>query len=418
MDLHNTKQGYASQVLKTSGSPIARRKKLWELDRHFHCPIIGSCLTDKELKKILRKTYDKSENNDPFIVHSACVQAAREKNETSKAIHKLLDRKYQQAIRSFYKAGSEQEVESLWNQAWEAGEFQGAFWAVMTHPQSGDELLMRVFGHMHMLGHDLIQDKVWARQQQQQQEQRIAHLQDRLKKQKKVYTKALQEKASRIRALEQEIASTKAEIQRWKRLDEEAGLQPEQIEDILAQNIALNSELQQLKKHQADMEDQIFRMHKKHGALKASQAKSQKRLQYEKEYVQLLEEELLQYQTTFGPLNCPDRGTERCPGPSLCGRRVLYVGGVKSMVPHYRKLVENHGGKFLYHDGGNENSAASLPELASKADTVVCAMNCVSHGAAKMVKERCKQHDRQCLFLRTSSLSCLNRGLRDIQNHN
>jgi hypothetical protein len=393
----------------------AARKKLWEVHAHFHCTIIGTCLTDHELQKIARKSQDEIPTDDFFALHGKCVQLAGEKNDTSRAMHKLLERKYRQEIRRFSRAQSEQEVEALWDQAFTSKEFQGAYWALMTHPQSGDDFLMRTFGRLHMLGHDLIRDQARSRRQENTNQQVIADLQQRLSQQKKHYHNALEEYAGRIRELEQELADSKAKIQHWKSVAEKAEIQPEQIEDIMRQNQALQHELEQIKIEQEQNAQHILRWQKRHEALKASQAKLKDRLREQREYARIQEEELFQYQTTFGPPNCPDRGTERCPGPNLCGRRVLYVGGVKSMVPHYKKLVENHGGSFLYHDGGNENSSSSLPELTSKADAVVCALNCVSHGAAKIVKERCKQHARQCLFLRTSSLSCLHKGLQSIQ---
>jgi predicted DNA-binding WGR domain protein len=396
----------------------AARKKLWEVHAHFHCSIIGTCLTNKELQKIVRKSQDVVPTDNFFSMHGKCVQLTKEKNETSRAMHKLLERKYRKDIRCFSRAGSQQEVETLWNMAWESGEFQGAYWAVMTHPESGDEFLMRAFGRIHMLGHGLIRDQARSQQQENKNQQLIADLQQRLSQQKKHYRNTLDEYAGRIRDLKQELADTKAEIQHWQSLAEKAEIQPEQIEDILSQNKALQLELEQIRKEQEQNAQHIQNWQKKHEVLKTSQAKLKDRLRDQREYARLLEDELRQYQSAFGPLNCPDRGTDRCPGPSLCGRRVLYVGGVKSMVPHYKKLVEDHGGCFLYHDGGNENSSTNLPELTSKADAVVCALNCVSHDAVKLVKDRCKQHSRQCLFLRTSSLSCLHKGLRDIQGQN
>jgi hypothetical protein len=241
---------------------------------------------------------------------------------------------------------------------------------------------MRAFGRLHMLGHDLIRDQARSQQQENKNQQVISDLQQRLSQQKKHYRNALDEYAGRIRELKQKLANTKAEIQHWRSLAEKEEIQPEQIEDILRQNQALKLELEQIRKEQEQNAQHIQNWQRKHEALKTSQAKLKDRLRDQWEYTRLLDDELRQYQSTFGPVNCPDRGTERCPGPNLCGRRVLYVGGVKSLVPHYKKLVEDHGGCFLCHDGGNENSSANLPELTSKADAVVCAMNCVSHIAA------------------------------------
>lgn len=64
--------------------------------------------------------------------------------------------------------------------------------------------------------------------------------------------------------------------------------------------------------------------------------------------------------TSAGCAGCADQETEHCPGPDLCGKKILYVGGLKKMVPHYRQLVENFGGRFMHHDGGVEVSRNQL----------------------------------------------------------
>ena len=51
---------------------------------------------------------------------------------------------------------------------------------------------------------------------------------------------------------------------------------------------------------------------------------------------------------------CADQNTPSCPGLSLCCKTVLYVGLLNNMIPNYRQLVEQCGGRFLHHDGGKE----------------------------------------------------------------
>ena len=74
-------------------------------------------------------------------------------------------------------------------------------------------------------------------------------------------------------------------------------------------------------------------------------------------------------------LQCADQNTDNCPGPNLCGKTVLYVGGLHKMVPHYRQLVEQFGGRFLHHDGGKE--ASSCP-AASRSSTAL--LSSPTHG--------------------------------------
>jgi hypothetical protein len=54
----------------------AARKKLWEVQAHFHCSIIGTCLTDHELQKIARKSQDEIATDEFFALHGQCVQLA------------------------------------------------------------------------------------------------------------------------------------------------------------------------------------------------------------------------------------------------------------------------------------------------------------------------------------------------------
>jgi len=111
---------------------------------------------------------------------------------------------------------------------------------------------------------------------------------------------------------------------------------------------------------------------------------------------------------------CADKDTSNCPGLNLCGKTVLYVGGLHKMVPHYRQLVEQSGGRFLHHDGGKEASRNILPKLLNTADAVLCPIDCVSHDACKCVKKMCKRYQKPFVPMRSSGLSSLARGLSDI----
>jgi hypothetical protein len=115
-----------------------------------------------------------------------------------------------------------------------------------------------------------------------------------------------------------------------------------------------------------------------------------------------------------GCAGCPDLETEHCPGPDLCGKKILYVGGLKKMVPHYRQLVENFGGRFMHHDGGVEVSRNQLPKMLGCADIVFCPVDCVSHDACTCVKKMCKHYRKPFVMMRSSGLSTLAKELNNI----
>ncbi len=114
--------------------------------------------------------------------------------------------------------------------------------------------------------------------------------------------------------------------------------------------------------------------------------------------------------------NQPTLPRPRAPGRSktsrpLADRSVLCVGGRPASVPLYRLVVERTGGRFLHHDGGEEESAARLDATLAAADLVICQTGCVSHGAYWRVKDHCKRTGKRCVFVETPSRVALERAL-------
>jgi hypothetical protein len=103
------------------------------------------------------------------------------------------------------------------------------------------------------------------------------------------------------------------------------------------------------------------------------------------------------------------------PPPELGDRAVLCVGGRPASVPLYRHIVERSGGRFLHHDGGDEQSVQRLDATLSAADLVICQTGCVSHDAYWRVKEHCKRHGKRCVFIENPGSASLKRALAELQ---
>jgi len=81
------------------------------------------------------------------------------------------------------------------------------------------------------------------------------------------------------------------------------------------------------------------------------------------------------------------------------------------VIPVYRELIEDKGGRFLHRDGGEEDKAGQLGPMLQSADLVICQVGYISHNAYWRVKEHCKRHGKLCLFVETPSRSALERVL-------
>ncbi len=100
------------------------------------------------------------------------------------------------------------------------------------------------------------------------------------------------------------------------------------------------------------------------------------------------------------------------PAPRLDGITVLYVGGRPHQVAHLRVAAERSGATFLHHDGGMEHHLNLLAGLTSQADVVVFPVDCISHHAAHVAKQLCRQADKRFLPLRSASATSLLAALR------
>jgi hypothetical protein len=135
-------------------SPGGQRKKLWEFSTSMHCSIVGTCLSTMELRKIVAKVkgHDLKGFSD-LIIHEEAVLVAGHQGAATRLLQKALDRCYEATIKRFDRAQNVEEVRGLWDDARRSGDVPGAYWALLTHPATTQELRQSAFGDVHMLSH-------------------------------------------------------------------------------------------------------------------------------------------------------------------------------------------------------------------------------------------------------------------------
>ncbi|WP_028583734.1 DUF2325 domain-containing protein [Desulfogranum mediterraneum] len=413
--------------------PAPRRRKLWEGKEGYHCSIVGTCLRRADIRRLARKRlYGLSSTMDDFQIHTNLVNQASQRCPQSRALHKLLDLKHRKAINRYKRAEDDDAIHGLWTRDLDKGAVAGAYWAVMTHPTISSELRSQIYGQVHMLSHDVFASSQKERQSANELRSKLALLEKVLlserqlaRKEKKQHL-ADQDELAKMQATQEcllaeqrelltrittlESGADRAELEkRIETLQEDllavrqknAGLQG--TGDLLAAQLEQSRELLEVAWDNVDdLESRC------------------KALQREKEELALeilsMETAMILNATTATPdcEHCSDQHTERCPGPDLCGKTVLYVGGLSKMVPRYREMVEKMNGRFIHHDGGKEASRNQLPKMLHTADAVLCPIDCVSHDATNCVKRICKRNQKPYVMMRSSGLSSLAKGLTKI----
>ena len=87
------------EVPARPGARRACRLKIWEMNSSFHCSIIGTCLSIRDLRKIAVKAKVAFPDDiSDYSIHVAFVQSAGTASLPEKLMHKALERKHRTAI--------------------------------------------------------------------------------------------------------------------------------------------------------------------------------------------------------------------------------------------------------------------------------------------------------------------------------
>lgn len=375
----------------------SRRRRLWEVERRFHCAILGTCLTLPELHKIIRQAGIVLEpNHSDYDAHTALVGSAGQECRGARLIQRLLDRKYHTPINRLAKADSHQLAEQ-WRQALKSGDIAGLFWALVTHPHTPDTLIQRVYGDVHMLSHLAGASNRADLKRLTTLESTVLELREAAAQTARHHHAQQAQKEAVIRELDAQLLHR---IERERSGPAESALH----EQLAASRRELTQTLRQLERTRRRLTSLTRRNERLQQQLASTQAAFTE-LEAEQQASELALHQLLVSDET------PDQ-----PVTNLCGRQIVYVGGRPSLSPHFRALVERFRGHFEHHDGGVEESRANLHCLLSKADMVFCPIDCISHDACLKVKRFCKQNAKAFIPLRSSGLSAFAKELSQLRN--
>jgi hypothetical protein len=378
----------------------SRRRRLWELQSAAHCPVLGVCLPIAVLRRLVDKAAPTLVCSNDYELHCVAVSGCKRRAALCEAMHKELERRYALAVRQAAAAKCSTTLGAWWRTVRGDERMPGALWAVLTHARCDAVLEHLVLGEVHMLQH------------QRGAAQRVD--------------------AARFDAAVDDNAQLRAELDTLRqRVQQQAAELAVQVERVQTQAMRFRAEAIGRDTAMAALRDELQMLEAQVPGLK-SRAELSRQAAAQAERITDLERALMRAQLEV------DRDRRRAdealadkappsddtappllalaPPPTLGDRAVLCVGGRPASVPLYRHIVERSGGRFLHHDGGEEQSAQRLDATLSAADLVICQTGCISHDAYWRVKDYCKRHGKPCVFVENPGSASLKRALVELQS--
>lgn len=377
----------------------AQRRRIWDLNPNWHCAIVGTCLTLKDLRSLARKLGIKPQAGFPvdYQLHGYFVGQAEKGDKSAKLLNALLDRRHSRAIRWLDKRIAEQDcvreaTTNAWETALEDGDIPGPYWAIMSHPMTPQDLAERMYADIHMLSHLVGASNRADIRRLRDLEQELTEARETLDAQRKRHADRMAEKAREIDALRDQAAEAaqkaKAQVTRPASEGRDESTYRRTVAGLQDENAVLRTEVKGLRRAVADRAAEARTLRAAMAALGRECA------QLEGVVIANAREGDVSDEKPVCPLD-------------LEGRCILYVGGRKQSVHRYREVITQCNGELLHHDGGLEKSLNELTSAIARADTVVFPCDCVSHSAAGKVKKLCQQQMKSFKPLRSCGLASL-----------
>jgi len=371
---------------------IRRRATLAELDPHFHCSLIGTCLSTGELRKLVLRLCDIARDTDDIGIHHEGVTLARQGGAGCKAIHKALDERHALAIRRFAAARDADEIQALWKQAQGSGDIPGAYWALMTHADVTPAVRQVAFGEVHMLSHLVGAANRADIRRLVALEDENADLREKVERQQQRMQQMSARHAEALRDANAEISALRGRQARHEQTSE-AGDEPSLRATIQSLNDLATAQAARI----ATAEQRAGQAREEAATLRGMVDDLRARLAESRAEAQALEALI----SASGSQDTDHAGAM----PPLAGRRIVYVGGRRGATKALKALVEDAGGEFQGHDGGLEHRKGLLPAMVAGADIVVFPVDCVDHDSVAVLKRVCQQRGIDYHPVRSASVA-------------
>jgi hypothetical protein len=374
-------------------------RKIWEFRNQTVCTILGLTFDEKELSEIFKKLKLNHDSITAFEMHGSLVKACGTQNKTSKQLDKILKDRFEEYREDIKRIPQKEIYRYIEDGNGTDIPLPALIWfAVRNQHEDIDKIEAGVFGVTHMYGHRAL--RFHAALSKALPDSRPEYVMEELN-----YALGSNEKLqTKCKRLEWKREQLKSEIESVK---EDRSRINTVMEEQKQLNRRLASDLERLGGENAL--GQIEDMKKEFDLLTGEVGALTSELLERNRICGMTSNEL----TEIDPVS--ESGTEDIgKRVDLNGMRVAYVGGVESLTPHYREVIESFGGTFCYHCGRCIQGKKEIENLVDGIDMIFCPVDINSRTAYRYIKKACKTRNKPCHFLRSSGLSML---IKELKNH-
>ena len=403
-------------------SEAHKQKSIWEIPSTQHCSIVGTCLSLGEARLIGKRINVTCPNKEDLdaTIHSVLVQKCATKNWTSRLISKTLNEKFRNFIEIFKPCKDSDELLALWRASFSVGNIPGPYWAVLGHPCLNKEVGAKVYSDLHMLSHLVGSSNQANIVRIAELEIELANAQAKIKKlivsnNVKVVNmtdiiNSQEEKIVALNQINQDLDSRLTHLSESIEVDQDSAFSNGVIlcgELLSKESSADVLPLRKAKKIVTKMTSKVEQITIENSRLRAE-------VDEKDSQIDLLNTEMSSIEQMLD--NIQARGLAGSKSCDLAGKCVLYIGGRRGAMCRMCDIVKKMNGNLVYHDGGQQDSLASLSSAVSSADAVLFPTNCVSHSSALEAKKLCKRMAKPYLPIRSAGLGSLINGLVEIND--
>ena len=370
-------------------------------------PVVGVCLPIPVLRRLLDRRPGGGGPADDYALHCCVITECLHRSPAADSVQRELDRRCATALREAAKAKTGEALAGWWQQASAGKDLAGALWATLGNARCNPVLEACALSDVHMLQHQVgmacradvqqfnapvDENAALARELAAAQLRRTRHAEQSTRRSEVQQGQIVQRRAELARrdttlaALRDDLQALTNAVPGLKSRFEQSREAVQQAERILTLQRALMQARREIGCQQRRLPDASAEPELRACGLPAVTAAATA--------------------TAPMPLDAP---------PRLGDRAVRCVGGRTASVPVYRHLFERSGGRFLHHDGGQQDGSARLDATLAAADRVICQTGCISHDAYWRVKDHCTRTGKRCVFVESPSTAGLKRALIELQ---
>lgn len=396
------------------------KRRLWEFCGPITCRLLGLAFDERQLNKVVKRLglKDGGKPLTPAERHGTLVQTCSEQNEVSKQVEKILEKQFEPYRKAVEGVDQKDICRFIEGERGINGlkdvPLPALVWFAVRHQREDiKEIECRVFNALHMREHrslrlydalsrelpdgrpeDVLVELKRALSSREELERRLERS-ERKREQLKAEIETLKKEKSQLALALAEQRKLSEKLKKdLERLGGQSAL--EQIESLKKEIEILNREIRTL--------TQEFIKQELYGTVDIADEPAIKAVSHSETQTEVLRDS--------SPSLKGDIAEEQKAPLSLKGKKVAFVGGLKSLAPHYRRVVESLGGILcVYREECRGRREAE--NIVSGADIVFCPVDMNSHGCCRCIKRACRLTGKPCRFLRNSSLSTFARELVD-----